>query len=104
MWDAVTLHCAEEMLVNQVADGDLALIHVDGGQFRGDATREVADLLVRAPRMELFIRVLAGKLVLAGSPILRLKRIGPEPERDCDPESYERRFDNRAAFHNHPFY
>src|SRR5262249_32105787 len=70
--DAVPLHRAEEMLVNQVANGDLPPIRAGVRQLRGDAARELADLFVGAPRAELFVRVLAGELVLAGSLFLRL--------------------------------
>src|SRR5215813_10143536 len=87
--DGVPLHRAKEMLVNQAPDGDLPPTRAGVRQFRGDATREVADLFVGALRIELFVRVLAGKLVLAGSLFLSLKRTGSEPDRDCDPESDE---------------
>src|SRR5262245_17240754 len=100
MRDGVTLRRAEEMLVNQVADGDLPPVRAGVGQFRGDAAREITDLLVRALRIELFVRVFAGELVLTGSLFLSLKGIRSEPDPDCDPESDERSFDEQAISHN----
>src|SRR5262249_10950719 len=86
----VFLHRAEEVFVNQVADGELLPIRAGVRQFRGDAAREFADLLIGALRIELIVRVLAGKPVFAGSLFLRLKRTGSEPDRNGDPERDER--------------
>src|SRR5262245_32809375 len=92
-------HRAEEALVDQVANDNLTVARSDARQFRRDIARQIADLFVGARRIELFVSVLAGK---RPGLLLRLRRIGAEPDCGRNPENEKRGFGESPVPHNTP--